>query len=459
MQATAMVDPLDALLQRSGQELPLDADDPASEVDLSRLSAKDRDAILARVTPDDSLPPDAFALSQNEIRREMIDRGIQPKGFYNDDAARLQDEFNREHAAEKESRMHQKMQLAAKAYLRETVHRRKMERDRELREEVAEIARDAHLEVWLELLRQQPQPPTSHATESSSASAVALTTTVPPLPLPTHAALRVSSVGARALCKALVFNHSLTSLTLSRNALDDGAAKHIAALLRRPTSALRRLDLEGNALGPLAARELAEALGGNETLESLSLESNPLTDQEKDWSGVAALSAMLARNRGLRSLSLWRTRLGSEGGKLVAQGVAGDRNTTLLCLDVGNNRVAPQDAVRLDAQLARNRRAHDVVLAKQHAVRDAQRVAAQQEAERQDARRREQEHAAWIEARKEERARERAEEDARRQRERQEEEDRQRQRAARRAAEFAARLELEKKKKKKGKGGGKKKKK
>ncbi|KAJ0408327.1 hypothetical protein ATCC90586_000068 [Pythium insidiosum] len=450
------MDPLDALLQRGGQDLPLDTDDPASEVDLSRLSAKDRDAILARVTPDDSVPPDAFALSQNEIRREMIDRGIQPKGFYNDDAARLQDEFNREHAAEKESRMHQKLQLAAKAYLRETVHRRKMERDRELREEVAEIARDAHLEVWLALLRQRPDQLDALGAKGDSPPLLAAGQL---LPLPTHAALRVTSIGARALCKALAFNHSLTSLTLSRNGLDDGAAKHVAALLRRPTSALRRLDLEGNALGPLAARELADALAENETLESLSLESNPLTDQEKDWTGVAALGQMLARNRGLRSLNLWRTRLGSEGGKLVAQGVAGDRNTMLLCLDVGNNRVAPQDAVRIDAQLARNRRTHDAVLAKQHAVRDAQRVAAQNEAERQDALRRDREHAAWIEARKEERARERAEEDARRQRERQEEEDRQRQRAARRAAEFAARLELEKKKKKKGKGGGKKKKK
>jgi hypothetical protein len=45
--------------------------DESTEVDLARLPAKDRDAIMARVTPDDSTPSDAFALAQNEIRREV----------------------------------------------------------------------------------------------------------------------------------------------------------------------------------------------------------------------------------------------------------------------------------------------------------------------------------------------------------------------------------------------------
>ncbi|KUF88991.1 hypothetical protein AM588_10003478 [Phytophthora nicotianae] len=131
-----------------GKEQALDDD---ADIDISRLSAVDRDAIMARVTPDDSTPPDAFALAQNEIRREMIDRGIQPKGFYNDDAARLQEEFNREHASEKDSRMQQKIQFAAKSYLRETVHRRRQEREKEVREEVEEIAKNPQLEEeWME---------------------------------------------------------------------------------------------------------------------------------------------------------------------------------------------------------------------------------------------------------------------------------------------------------------------
>lgn len=188
----------------------------------------------------------------------MIDRGIQPKGFYNDDAARLQEEFNREHASEKESRMQQKIQFAAKSYLRETVHRRRQEREKEVREEVEEIAKNPQLEVWLGLAKADETPK--------------------------HADLRVSSVGARALCKTLAFTHSLRSLNLSRNGLDDATGKWLALLLKRNTS-LRRLELESNCLGPLAAKDLAEALSTNESLEYLNLESNPLTDEEKDFSG------------------------------------------------------------------------------------------------------------------------------------------------------------------------------
>ncbi|TMW61071.1 hypothetical protein Poli38472_014532 [Pythium oligandrum] len=415
---------LDALL--AGKEPTLEDD---ADVDLTRLSAADRDAILARVTPDDSAPPDAFALTQNEIRREMIDRGIQPKGFYNDDAARLQEEFNREHAAEKEARMTQKLQFAAKTYLKETVHRRRMERERELREEVAEIAQDPRLEVWLDLAKRNETP--------------------------THATLRLSSIGTRALGKSLVLNHSLQSLSLSRNALDDAAGKYLALLLKRNTT-LKRLDVDANHFGPLTAKELADALTHNATLEYLNLESNPLTDDEKDMSGIAALANMLTQNSTLRTLNLWRTRLGTDGGKIIAQGV--EKNTTLLCVDVGNNRIAAADGVRIDTQLKKNRRGFDAFEGKQIAVRQAQLTAAEQERGRQQALRKQAEHEQWIEERKLERQEERARQDAQRERQRQEEEDRQRQLAARKAAEFAAKLEMEKKKKKK-KGGGKKKKK
>lgn len=64
----ALVD-VSAALGLGGKEP--DLDDESTEIDLNRLSAKDREAILARVTPDDSSPPDAYALAQNEIRREV----------------------------------------------------------------------------------------------------------------------------------------------------------------------------------------------------------------------------------------------------------------------------------------------------------------------------------------------------------------------------------------------------
>jgi hypothetical protein len=50
----------------------VEAFDDDTIIDLNRLPAKDREAIMARVTPDDSTAPDAFTLAQNEIRREVI---------------------------------------------------------------------------------------------------------------------------------------------------------------------------------------------------------------------------------------------------------------------------------------------------------------------------------------------------------------------------------------------------
>ncbi|KAL8009166.1 putative leucine-rich repeat domain superfamily [Plasmopara halstedii] len=399
-----------------------------ADIDISRLAVEDREAIMARVTPDDSTPPDAFALAQNDIRREMIDRGIQPKGFYNDDAARLQEEYNREHAMEKDFRVQQKIQLAAKVYLRETVHQRRLEREKELREEVEEIAKNPQLEIWISLAKADETPK--------------------------HADIRVTSIGARALCKTLAFSHSLRSLNLNRNALDDTTSKWLALLLNRNTS-LRRLELESNCLGPLAAKHLAEALCTNDCLEYLNLESNPLTDEERDFTGVVALSNMLGKNNSLRTLNLWRTRLGGEGGKQLALAIA--RNTAMVCLDVGNNRIATSDAVLIEIQLKKNRALFEKQQSQQLKVREVQRKAAAKELQRQEKAVKRQEDETWMEKRKLERENDRALLEEQRQRYLKMEEDRLRQVAARKAAEFAAKIEMEKKKKKK-KGGGKKKK-
>ncbi|DAZ92897.1 TPA: hypothetical protein N0F65_000588 [Lagenidium giganteum] len=424
-----------AAVQPSGRMLDFDSiigikepsfDDDA-DVDVQRLPLKDREAIMARVTADDSSPPDAFTLAQNEIRREMIDRGIQPKGFYNDDAARLQEEFNREHAAEKESRMQQKVQFAAKSYLRETVHRRRMERERELREEVDEIALNPQVEVWLSLVNGNETP--------------------------AHAQLRLSSIGTRALCKGLMFNHSLRSLSLSRNRLDDAAGKCLAIMLRRNT-ALRRLELESNAFGPATAKDLADALCTNQSLVHLNLESNPLTDDEKDFSGIHALANMLSQNKTLLALNLWRTRLGTEGGKQLALGM--DKNDRVICLDFGNNRIGNNDAIKIDRKLADNRARFEAQQQRLLALRTAQLTAAEKEHKRQEDVARQAEYERWIDERKQERQRERERQEEERQRQVKLEEDRLRQLAARKAAEFAAKVEMEKKKKKKG--GGKKKK-
>ncbi|CAK4350462.1 unnamed protein product [Aphanomyces euteiches] len=422
------------------QNFELDEDD---DIDLDKLPPEEREAIMAHVTPDDSLPTDAFSLGQNDLRRELIDRGIQPKGFFNDDATRLQEEFDREHVAEKESRMRQKIQMAAKSYLRETIKRKRQQLETELREELDELAENPKLEVWLDLVKSNTTPQ--------------------------EALLRVNSIATRALSKVLPFNLSLRALNLSGNQLNDMAGKALANILRR-NNTLVKLDVENNDFGPATAKEFAAALtlnsgvwpGVNASIRQrcrigltfLSLESNPLTADENDFSGIAAIGAILTKNNTLTSLNLWRTRLGIDGGKALAKGLQG--NKTMLCLDIGNNKIALADAAAISTTLADNLARYDALQQKKSEMKKGQKEAAERVRKQHEEECKQKEHEQWLEERRIERQTERDRIEAERQRKLKEEEDRQRQISDRKAAERAAKLELEKKKKKKG---GKKKKK
>ncbi|CAK4453733.1 unnamed protein product [Aphanomyces euteiches] len=406
------------------QNFELDEDD---DIDLDKLPPEEREAIMAHVTPDDSLPTDAFSLGQNDLRRELIDRGIQPKGFFNDDATRLQEEFDREHVAEKESRMRQKIQMAAKSYLRETIKRKRQQLETELREELDELAENPKLEVWLDLVKSNTTPQ--------------------------EALLRVNSIATRALSKVLPFNLSLRALNLSGNQLNDMAGKALANILRR-NNTLVKLDVENNDFGPATAKEFAAALTLNSGLTFLSLESNPLTADENDFSGIAAIGAILTKNNTLTSLNLWRTRLGIDGGKALAKGLQG--NKTMLCLDIGNNKIALADAAAISTTLADNLARYDALQQKKSEMKKGQKEAAERVRKQHEEECKQKEHEQWLEERRIERQTERDRIEAERQRKLKEEEDRQRQISDRKAAERAAKLELEKKKKKKG---GKKKKK
>jgi Ran GTPase-activating protein (RanGAP) involved in mRNA processing and transport len=238
-----------------------------------------------------------------------------------------------------------------------------MEHEREIREELEEIAKNPQAEVWLSLIQQNNTP--------------------------IHATLRLSSIVCRALSKKLLFNNSLRSLNLSRNGLNDMAGKHLAAMLRRNTT-LERLELEGNSLGPSTARELGDALSQNESLLYLNLESNPLTDEEKDFSGIAALGDMLGKNSTLRTLILWRTRLGGEGAKYLAAGL--EKNDSIICLDIGNNRIGTAAAVKMDTKLVQNRMKFEKEQEKKVAVRKAQLLAAEKDQKRRDEQKKKEEH-------------------------------------------------------------------
>ena len=76
-------------------------------------------------------------------------------------------------------------------------------------------------------------------------------------------------------------------------------------MLKR-NAALVKLELGENRLGPRCCRAFGESLQTNATLKALSLESNPLTNESTDQTGVVALARALATNATLTLLNIWR---------------------------------------------------------------------------------------------------------------------------------------------------------
>lgn len=285
---------------------------------------------------------------------KLLDRGIQPKGFFNDDATRLQEVFDKEHEMDREIRMEQKIRAVAINYLKETNQQRRMERENELRQEMMELTQNDRLSVWIQLINANTTP--------------------------MYADLRLNCIGTRVLCKNLMLNHSLRSLSLNGNGLDDTCGKHIAALLRSNT-ALQRLELERNQLGSAATCEIAQALSENDTLVALSLESNDLTNNEHETGGMTAIASMLAVNSSLKSLNLWRTMLGPDGGKQLVAGMV--RNGTLLCLEFGCNRILNSDAIEIVEKLRQNQSEFATIEAMENSIQSSLNQAAQNERARQ----------------------------------------------------------------------------
>ena len=77
------------------------------------------------------------------------------------------------------------------------------------------------------------------------------------------------------LSKHLGVCTSILSLDLSRSGIDDENGKVLVSYLRK-NNILRKLELEGNLLGPKTAIELGKSLKVNTGLKLLDLESNQL---------------------------------------------------------------------------------------------------------------------------------------------------------------------------------------
>jgi hypothetical protein len=83
----------------------------------------------------------------------------------------------------------------------------------------------------------------------------------------------------------VAFNTTLTALHLSRKGIKDPEGVVLAKMLN-DNHVLRKLELEGNLLGPNSASEFGISLKSNTSLKFLDLESNQLSQDGFDFKGV-----------------------------------------------------------------------------------------------------------------------------------------------------------------------------
>lgn len=130
----------------------------------------------------------------------------------------------------------------------------------------------------------------------------------------------MTPITARAFSKALASNTSLVSLDLSRNFIGDETGAQLANMLEK-NQTLTRLQLEDTGIGHETAVSLGNSLRSNRTLAFLSLQSNNLTADGRNNSGINALATMLEYNNTIVYLSLFRTKIGHEGGLMLARNI------------------------------------------------------------------------------------------------------------------------------------------
>lgn len=119
---------------------------------------------------------------------------------------------------------------------------------------------------------------------------------------------------------------------------------------------LRKLELEGNCLGPKTIAELGRTLCYNTTLQYLDLENNQITAGQ-DFSGIYDFINFLDKNTTLLSLNLANNEMDEKCGQLFCEKL--ENNTTLIDFDFSGNDFSMDDSQRIQSYLKRNKKLYD----------------------------------------------------------------------------------------------------
>lgn len=138
--------------------------------------------------------------------------------------------------------------------------------------------------------------------------------------------------------------------------MKDESGMVFAKMLKTNTT-LRKLELEGNLLGPKSATEFGKALTKNNTLKYLDLESNQLTLDGQEFRGIYDLVEFLDFNTSLISLNLANNQMDEECGRMFREKM--ETNHTLIDFDFSMNNFSMQDSRAIQDCLMRNKREYD----------------------------------------------------------------------------------------------------
>ena len=149
------------------------------------------------------------------------------------------------------------------------------------------------------------------------------------------AGLDLGGPRARILASLVAYNSGLCAIHMVRKNIQDIDGIEIARILYSNKS-LRKIELEGNCLGPKSAKEFGLALKVNTTLRFLDLESNQLTMGNEDTSGVQHYFIdALRTNKTLLSLNVANNQLEEGLGKDFKEML--EVNETLIDFEIGFN--------------------------------------------------------------------------------------------------------------------------
>jgi hypothetical protein len=160
----------------------------------------------------------------------------------------------------------------------------------------------------------------------------------------------------RMLAQNVAYNKSLFSIHLARKGILDHDGIFLAYMLRS-NKTLRKLELEGNNLGPLCAFAFGRVLQENTSLKFLDLESNQLTNDGSDFKGVLEMLNFLETNTTLTSLNLANNMLNEDCGAKLREKL--EHNYTLIDLDYTMNQFNVDDSRAIQQYLQRNKALYD----------------------------------------------------------------------------------------------------